>query len=62
MITCACRAIHTPSMTPYLPITATNRRRALGAYDAGAAWCTCTRAESGPTANPISARKRSRHS
>ncbi|HYS14721.1 MAG TPA: 3-keto-5-aminohexanoate cleavage protein, partial [Burkholderiaceae bacterium] len=39
MITCAVTgAIHTPSMTPYLPITADEiATAALGAYDAGAA-------------------------
>jgi uncharacterized protein (DUF849 family) len=65
IITCAVTgSIHTPSMSPHLPITASEiADAAIGAAEAGAAWCICTRAirrTAGPIRRPRPSRRSSR--
>ena len=62
IITCAVTgSIHTPSMSPHIPITASEiADAAIGAAEAGAASCTCTRATrrtAGRTSRPRPSRR-----
>ena len=63
IITCAVTgAIHTPSMSPYLPVTADEiAEAAIGAAEAGAQSFICMRATKKPD-GPIRAPRRSRAS
>ena len=49
IVTCAVTgSIHTPSMSPHLPVTAAEiADSALAAAEAGASICICTRAQVG---------------